>query len=160
MRSRLPAVLLGVATFAVAAPARATDATTAVVVVSAQFGSRTSLRVSTELLQFDVMAPGQPATAAVTFSAAARTRSGGDVVLSMEPARAIDGPGGAADVESSLSFVGEGDGTAGGAVAGATPTVAARWSGSGLRTGRLVFSLRSRAAGTYSVPMRFVLSTP
>ncbi len=160
MRSLLPAAILAVAALVVPASAGASGATSGVVVVSAQFGSRTSLRVSTELLQFDVVAPGQPATAAITFSAGARTRSGADVVLSVESVRATDGPGGAADVESSLAFEGEGEGTTSGVIAGPAPTVAARWSGSGLRTGRLVFSLRSRAPGSYTVPVRLVLSTP
>jgi len=146
--------------------ASASDRATVTVTVSAQFNSRTSLKVSTQLLQFDIAAPGQPATAVVDFSAGARTRSGNDVVLSVEPARGVEGPGGAADVESSLTFAGEGDATMAGHVgpagpAGpAGPSIAGRWTGSGLRTGRLVFSLRAGASGTYTVPMRFVLSTP
>lgn len=143
--------------------ASASDRATGTVTVLAQFNSRTSLKVSTQLLQFDVAAPGQPATAVVDFSAGARTRSGNDVVLSVEPARGVEGPGGAADVESSLTFAGEGDATMAGHVgpAGpAGPSIAGRWNGSGLRTGRLVFSLRAGASGTYTVPMRFVLSTP
>ena len=161
MRSlSLLAVLFASATAFAPARAAASDTATAVVVVSAQFGSRTSLRVSTQLLQFDVASPGQSATAAVDFSAGARTQSGGEVVLAVEPVRAVEGPGGAADVESSLSFAGEGDGTSAGTVGSITPTVAGRWSGSGLRPGRLVFSLRAGARGTYTVPVRFVLSTP
>ena len=159
MRSLLPAACLAIATL-MPAPAGAADGASGVVVVSAQFGSRMSLKVSTDLLQFDVIAAGQPATAAVSFSAAARTRSGADVVLSVEPVRAIEGPGGAADVESALVFEGEGEGTVAGVVACSAPTVAARWSGSGLRTGRLVFTLKSRAPGSYTLPVRFVLSTP
>lgn len=160
MRSLFPAAVFVAATLFAPAHAVASDTATGVVVVSANFGSRTSLRVSTELLQFDVSAPGQPATAAVTFSVGARTRTGAEVVLSVEPMRAIDGPGGAADVESSLSFAGEGVGTTAAHVSGTHPTIAGRWSGSGLRTGRLVFALRAGAAGTYTVPVRFVLSTP
>jgi hypothetical protein len=160
MRSLFPAVGLALATLVAATPAVASDAATGLVVVTAYFGSRTSLEVSTELLQFDVTAPGQPATAAVLFSAGARTQSGGEVVLSLEPARGIDGPGGAADVASSLSFQGEGEGTMSGHVAGAKPTMAGRWTGSGFRQGRLLFLLRAGAAGTYTVPVHFVLSTP
>ncbi len=112
------------------------------------------------MLRFDVITPGQAATAEVEFSAGARTPSGAEVVLSMEPERAIEGPGGAADVESSLSFSGEGEGTTAGIVGSGAPTIAGRWSGSGLRSGRLVFSLRAGATGTYTLPVRFVLSTP
>lgn len=138
----------------------ASDTATGVVVVSANFSSRTSLRVSTELLQFDVAAPGQPATALVEFSAAARTSSGAEVVLSVEPVRAIEGPGGAGDVESAVTFAGEGEGTTAGALATNSTAVAGRWIGSGRRTGRLVFSLRAGVSGTYAVPVRFVLSAP
>lgn len=136
----------------------ATGADTKSVVVTATFDSRTSLRVSSQLLQFDVV-DGE-AVAAIDFSAGARTRSGGEVVLTVEPARAAEGPGGAADVETSVTFAGEGDGTRSGALSSSSPAVAGRWNGSGLRTGRMVFSLRSAAPGSYSLPVRFVLSTP
>lgn len=156
----LPAVACLAAALLVPAPAVASEQAVGVVVVSAQFTSRTSLKVSSHVLQFDVTAPGQAATAAVEFSAGARTQSGGEVVLSVEPVRAIEGPGGAADVEASLSVGGEGEGLTGGMLASSGPTVAGRWIGSGLRTGRLVFSLRAGASGSYTVPVRFVLSTP
>ena len=81
-------------------------------------------------------------------------------MLSVEPVRSLDGPGGAADVESSVSLAGQGEGTLTGAVGFAGPTVAGRWVGSGLRTGRLVFSLRVAASGRYTLPVRFVLSAP
>lgn len=138
----------------------AADTANGTVVVNAQFSSRTSLRVSAELLQFEVATPNQPAIAAVDFSAGARTQAGAEVVLSVEPVRGVEGPGGAADVEASLSFSGEGDGTLGGVLAAGGPTVAGRWVGSGLRNGRLLFALRTAASGTYTVPMRFVLSAP
>lgn len=163
MRTRYLSVVP--ALFAVAfavAPARAAASDTAVgvVVVSAQFTSRTSLKVSSDVLQFNVADPHQIAVASVEFSAGARTRNGGEVVLSVEPARAIEGPGGAADVEASLSVAGDGEGLSGGVLASSGPTVAGRWIGSGLRTGRLVFSLRAGASGSYAMPLRFVLSTP
>jgi hypothetical protein len=47
-----------------------------------------------------------------------------------------------------------------GTLAGAGAVVAGRWVGSGLRTGRLVFSLRAASGGTYTLPLRFVLSAP
>ena len=140
--------------------ASASDRATGTVAVTAQFNSRTSLTVSTHRLQFDLAAPGQPATASVDFSAGARTRTGGDVVLSVEPETGVEGPGGAADVESSMTFTGEGDASLTGEVRPTGASIAGRWTGSGLRTGRLVFALRASASGTYTVPMRFVLSTP
>jgi hypothetical protein len=141
-------------------PVVAAEQASASIVVHARFHSRTSLRVSARLLQFEVPTESQAAIAAVDFSAGARTAADAEVVLSVEAARSIGGPGGAADVETSLSFSGEGDGTRSGSVGTDIPTVAGRWTGSGLRTGRLVFTLRAAAPGAYSVPLRFVLSTP
>ena len=71
---RSPRVLCLVA-FAVAlsTSAAAEDLARASVTVQAQFSARTSLTVSTELLQFDVTQAGGDATAAVEFSAGART---------------------------------------------------------------------------------------
>ena len=140
--------------------AAAQDVARASVTVNAQFSARTSLKVSSDLLQFDIIQPGETATAAVDFSAGARTASTSDIVLSIEPARAIDGPGGAADVETMLSVAGEGQGVMAGTLDAARGTVVGRWQGSGRRDGRLVFTLRANAAGHYSMPIRFVLSTP
>jgi hypothetical protein len=152
-------VCLAALILASVSPAVAAESSTGSVVVTAQFSSRTSLKVSSELLRFDVAAPDQAARAAVDFSAGARTHSGSEVMLSVEPARALQGPGGDADVDSSVSFVGEGDGTLG-STGLAGPTVAGRWAGSGLRTGRLLFSLRAAASGSYTLPLRFVLTAP
>jgi hypothetical protein len=127
--------------------------------VQAQFASRTSLNVSARVLQFDVTEAGV-ATVAIDFAAGARIASGGEVVLSVEPERAIAGPGGAADVETTLSFDGHGAGTLAGTLAPHAAAVAGRWTGSGLRTGRLVFALHTATPGHYTVPLRFVLSTP
>ncbi len=140
--------------------ALAAETASATVTVSAQFASRTSLTVSTERLRFDVARPDQPALAAVDFAAAARTQAGAEVVLSVEPVRPADGPGGAADVESSITFTGEGEGTLGGTIATSSATPAGRWIGSGAHNGRLLFSLRAAAPGTYTLAMRFVLSAP
>jgi hypothetical protein len=139
------------------AAASGSDAKT--VVVAATVASRMSLKVSTQLLQFEV-ADGGEAVAAIDFSAGARTQTGGEVVLTVEPMRATEGPGGAADVETSVTFAGEGEGTRSGSLIANAPAVAGRWNGSGLRTGRMVFALRSAAPGSYSLPVRFVLSTP
>ena len=145
---------------AAASTVSAADAATARVVVSVQFASRTSLKVSTDLLQFEVAGPNRPATASVDFTAGARTQAGAEVLLSIEQLRAVQGPGGASDLESSVSFVGEGDGTLAGALVATAPAVAGRWLGSGLRQGRLVFALRAGASGNYILPVRFVLSAP
>ena len=140
--------------------ASAEDTASRALAISAIVSTRTSLKVSADLLQFDVMSPGQPAIATVEFSAGTRTQSGAPVVLSVEPLSGLEGPGGAGDVETSLSFAGQGEGTLGGMLRGTGPTVAGQWMGSGMRHGRLVFALQAGASGTYTVPIRFVLSAP
>ena len=142
-----------------AGPARAQDVAYANVQVRLDVATRTSLKVSSEVLRFDVAQSGGTATAAIDFSAGARMSSGANVVLSVEPLRAVEGPGGAADVESSVSFAGSGPGLLAGALTGDTAIVG-QWHRSGLREGRVVFTLRANASGIYTLPVRFVLSTP
>jgi hypothetical protein len=129
---------------------RAAESATASVVVNVQFMTRTTLKVSAEVIRFDVTRPDQAVIAAVDFSAAARTQSGGEVVLTVESLQAIDG---------SISVRGESVGV-GGVLAPFHPVIAGRWIGSGSRAGRLEFSLCSSEPGTYAVPLRFVLSAP
>jgi hypothetical protein len=160
MRSLPLALAFGIFIAAAPSSVHAEDTDSKSLVVSAQFGSRTSLKVSTQVLRFEMDAATGMAVAAVDFSAAARTREGGEVMLSVEPLRAIKGPGGAADVETALSLEGQGDGTVRGQLAKVGPSVAARWIGSGFRTGRLLFSLHTSSPGTYTVPVKFVLTAP
>lgn len=136
------------------------ESSAASVTVTARFSTRMSLKVSTELLRFDVTGPGQAPEAIVEFSAAARTAQGGEVLLTVEPAAPLNGPGGASDVETALTFSGLGDGLGTGELLRSAPTVAGRWVGSGLRKGRLVFTLRASVAGVYSQSVRFVVSAP
>jgi hypothetical protein len=140
--------------------ASAADSSTTTVQVQVQLSSRTSLHVSSHLLQFDVSDPSRPPTAAVDFSAGARVPSASDVVLTVEPLHGVEGPGGAADVDAAVTFSGDGDGVRTGILESSMPTLAGRWHGSGLHQGRLVFTLHTNASGTYSVPVRFVLSMP
>lgn len=158
----LPAILASAALVSAAtvAPARASETATSTVVVNVQVASRTSLKVSSDVLQFDIAQPGVPATVAIDFSAGARVASAADVVLTVEALRSLDGPGGAADVEASMAFDGEGDGLLRGTLDVEVPAIAGRWQGSGLHQGRLLFTIRANSAGTYSLPVRFVLSTP
>lgn len=141
-----------------ASPANAQASTS--VGVAAEFGSRSSLRVSSQLLEFQIADPTLPATAVVDFAAGVRTAAGAPVVLSVEPLRAVDGPGGAADVEVALSFATQAEGAQAGPVNGTRPVPVARWTGGGFRQGRVLFQLRAAAPGSYVVPVRFVLSTP
>jgi hypothetical protein len=158
MRVR-PTALVVLAVIAIALPARASDEAIAKVAVGANVATRTSLHVSSELLTFDLAGPGASATAAVDFTAGARVPTGSVVMLTVEPLQAVSGPGGAADVETAVTFDGEGAGTLAGTL-NAAPAVAARWHGSGFRQGRLVFTLHAAADGHYTIPVRFVISTP
>jgi hypothetical protein len=153
-------VLVALVCAAAAPPVHGSDSANGAVVVTARFGARTSLTVSTRVLHFDVANPSEAVQAEVDFAAGARTSAGAEVVLSVEPEQAVSGPGGAADVETSITFAGEGEGTMAGTVDASSPAVAGRWTGSGRRTGRLIFSLRAGAAGSYTLPVRFILSTP
>ncbi len=152
MHVRLPAsVVAGL--LIVAAHATAAETTQSSLTVVATFSSRTTLQVSSDLLQFNVTDAETPATAAIDFLAAARTHAGDPVVLSIEP------PGPCVSI-STLTFAGEGEGTRSGTMAPDAPSIAGQWIGSGLRRGRLVFTLRADAAGAFNVPIRFVLSAP
>jgi hypothetical protein len=130
------------------------------IIVSVDVASRTSLKVSSELLHFDVSQRDGTATAAIDVVAGARMVAGSDLVLTIEPLRGLDGPGGAADAETTLGFEGDGQGLLAGRLVPAQSAVIGRWHGSGLHEGRIVFTLRATAAGAYSMPVRFVLSAP
>ena len=145
------AVVLGLA-----APSAADTTASATLVVNAQFSTRTSLKVSSQMLQFAVGAGDQSPSVAVDFSAAARTRAGGEVMLLIEPLGGTDDD---AEGGAEMTFAGEGQGTGRGALAVSGLTPVARWTGSGLRTGRLTFTLRG-SAGRYTVPVRFLLTAP
>ncbi len=154
------AVCALVTLLAVVVPVRIMAADDTTVTVSVHVASRTSLQVSTRLLQFVVDDPASAATASVDFTAAARVESGEGVVLSVEPLSSVEGPGGAADVDTEVTFSGEGGGTRDGRLSSSAVAIAASWQGSGQRTGRLVFTLHAAAAGVYTIPVRLVLSCP
>jgi hypothetical protein len=152
MHVRLPAsVVAGLLIVAVNATAAETARSS--VTVMATFSSRTTLQVSSDLLQFDVTQPQTPATASIDFLAAARTHAGDVVVLSIEPVVS-------SLFLSTLSFSGEGEGTRSGTVAADRLSIAGQWVGSGIRHGRLVFTLHADATGAFTVPIRLVLSAP
>jgi hypothetical protein len=128
--------------------------------VRATFEQRSAVRASTPVLQFNVVDPAEPALASVEFTASARTSSGAEVLLVLEPIGTVRGPGGAADVETRLALEGGTGGVLAGDVPSSSPLTAARWTGSGQRGGRLVFSLRASAPGQYSVPISLAVSVP
>ena len=84
MRCRFPACVVA-GLLIVAVNVSAAETACGSVTVVATFSSRTTLQVSSDLLQFDVISADTPATAAVDFLAAARTHAGGPVMLSIEP---------------------------------------------------------------------------
>ena len=149
--------LLGTAFFSLgtAHPLAAPDTATRTVTAQVQIAARSSLIVSSQVLRFSVLHPGQPAVATVDFVAGVRTQAGGEVVLTVETD--------ASDVlaaDARLTFSGEAEATLDGAVTMRGPSVAGRWIGSGRRTGRIAFALHGAARGTYQIPVRFVLSAP
>jgi hypothetical protein len=96
------------------------------------------------VLQFHVTEVDRPAEASIPFVAGARAHSESEVVVLIEPVSLAPGV--------TLSIVGGND-LVPGIVSADLPTPAARWVGSGLRTGRLQFQLRA-TPGTYVVPIR------
>jgi hypothetical protein len=155
MRLMFPACVVA-GLLIVAVNASAAETACGSVTVVATFSSRTTLQVSSDLLQFDVISADAPATASVDFLAAARTHAGGPVVLSIEPIGQSESP----VASASLSFTGDGHGLKSGTIAADSLTVAGEWSGSGVRRGRLMFALRSTTLGNHVVPVRFVLTAP
>ena len=153
MRGLLAGVVTGL--LIVSGTAAAAETACGSVTVVATFSSRTTLHVSSDDVLFNVTSADVPAVASIDFLAAARTRAGAPVVLSLEPFAEFD-----QHTDSSLSFNGQGDGTMSGTVRADAPTIGGQWVGSGVRHGRLVFVLRSTTLGSHVVPLRFVLSAP
>ena len=153
-------ILLIAALFCSAMPSQATtECAPASVKVTAQLSSRTSLRVSNDLLQFEVVYPTQPVIVSVGFAAGARTFPDGAVLLSFEMVEDIRELDGLHHGDATLTLMNEDGGTLAEVKAG-VPTTIRRWVGSGLRTGQLVFALRAETAGRYMVPIRVTLTAP
>ncbi len=135
-----------------------TTSASGTVAVHAQFDSHTSLRLSSSELRFEVVDPATPATATVDFTAAARTSRGGEVSLSVKRVGAVRRP-------ESSRFAGDltvdyaGENGAAGTLSEPGPQVVGRWIGSGVREGRISFTLRGAPEpGVYSVSVKFDLS--
>lgn len=125
----------------------------------------TLLRVSDHVLAIAPRPTGDegPVNAgAIEFLAAARTASDGEVVLTVEPLEPIASlSGGAGGTETTIAFEGTGDGARSGALRDAAPQTAARWVGSGRRTGRLTFTVRGPVSPQgATLPLRFLLTAP
>jgi len=150
---------------ALALPIHASDVASSIIVFQANVSASTALRVSSSLLQ---VGPRTGASAdpvvigTIDYRAAVRTRSGGEVVLTVEAG--VDLPtlaGSSAGGEATIDFEASGDGARGGVLRNAVPQVAGRWVGSGVRTGQMVFRLRGvTAIAGATVPVLFVISLP
>ena len=129
------------------------------VTVTAQFSSRTSLHVPTHSLQFDIVHPAEPAVASVMFTAGARTVADAPVLLLFEMTDEIRDIDGRLHGDTTVTLINRDDGMSA-ELTPRTPTIARRWIGSGLRTGYLMFALRTGTAGRYRVPIRVTLTAP
>jgi hypothetical protein len=154
---RLPAFALATVAILTIGPApmrlsASSDTTTKSIQAHVEVAARSSLIVTSELLQFHVTEPGQAATATVDYIAGIRTHAGAEVMLTVEAIRGID--------DTTVTFANVGEGGVQGTMLALRPVIAGRWIGSGRRTGRISFSLLAAAPGAYSMPVRFVLSAP
>ena len=129
----------------------APDTVTKTVDARATVSSRTSLKVSSDFLDFTLTDAERVAVATVDFVAGIRTHAGAEVLLTVEAVEVI---------EAAVTFSGDGAGTTQGTMVESRPIVAGRWVGSGRHTGRIVFELRAPVAGRYTLPVRFVLTAP
>jgi hypothetical protein len=144
----------------------ASDQSIALTRFQATIRTSTSLQVSNHMLVI-APRPGKDerplAAGSIEFRAAARTASDGEVILTVEPLAPIASisGGGAGESATTIAFEGSGDGAQSGALVDARPETAARWVGSGLRTGRLTFTVRGPVSPSGAVlPLRFLLAAP
>jgi hypothetical protein len=130
---------------------------TAALVVRADFRVRTSLTVSSSVLQFVPEGDGVGAAARVDVKASARVRQGADVILLVEPQwTSADAPPGRV-----VQFEGVGEGMQRGVLMPGGRAVAGHWSGSGVHSGTVTFRLLEPAAVPDGpLPIQFLLAAP
>lgn len=132
---------------------------TAALTMRAEFRSHTSLRVSSSEVHFDVAGTLDTSRTSIDFSAAARTHRGGEVVLTVEPVGTVQSPESGPSATLIVGY--EGEGGRSGTLSEGGPHVVGRWMESGLREGRILFTLQGATVpGVYSLSLKFVLSTP
>ena len=124
--------------------------------IRADLRSATALRVSSQVLVFDVTEEGESAVATVDYVASARAPQDAEVILNVEVLK-VGGPAGAADEGETLTVAEPGGRTS---LLLRGEAIAAHWVGGGTRAGHLVFTLRSAPAGRYVLPVRFLLLAP
>jgi hypothetical protein len=109
---------------------------------------RTALDLSTSVLRFQVTDAGQFAETSVTFAAAARTATNGEVVLVVRVPSDVP--------PATLTVVGGTEGVVLGMLASGDTTVVARWVGGGRRTGQVQFRFHA-TPGVHAIPVSFQL---
>ena len=124
------------------------------VTASATFAPRTSLQVSSNVLRFHVTDASIPAVATVDFMAGARTRHGGEVLLTVQLTDSGQLPTAG---DQTLTIAAGTEGTIAGPVAPDAAAIVARWISGGMRNGRVTFRLQA-APGNYDIPVRFLLN--
>ena len=134
-----------------------------VVTIHSTIGETSSLRVSRTYLEVhagQVPDNGAVDLGTIVMEAGARTRAGGEVLLTVEALFSVDGLAAWGPGLPSVEFVGEGDGMQGGTLS-ASPQVAGRWTGSGRHSGRLSFVLRgARTLRNARLPVRLAIVIP
>lgn len=132
------------------------------ITVRADVASRTTLRVSAEMVRFHVLNTAVPATASIDFAAGARTQAAGEVIFTIEPLGWTEAPDvdGTAAPQAGAGFGRRDEEIT--AVDVSTPgrKVARRWVGSGLRHGTVRLVFRATKPGYYEVHLRVFLSAP
>jgi hypothetical protein len=161
LRVRFIGLLLGSLLAMGQAPMPGRASASAVVGIQANFSSRTSLRVSSSHVQFEVADPLVSPTFVIDFTAAARTIRGGEVQLTVEPIGSVQTADRGGPAAPDLTVLYEGEAGNSGTLSQAGPHVVGRWIGSNARQGRVWFTLcGAQAAGVYTMAVKFVLSAP
>jgi hypothetical protein len=133
---------------------KASDLVKGSVTATAAIGRRAHVRASTEVLRFDVTSGSAAAIAEVTFHAAARAAATDELVVSVEQTADTAGPGGSSADAVRVEVEGDGPGALRGQLSRIEPVAASRWTGGGVRTGKVSFRLVAETPGIYAVPIR------
>jgi hypothetical protein len=116
--------------------------------VAVTLAPRLSLQQSARVLTFHVTG-SEPAEASLDLTAGVRLAAGAVVELVADLVQPVDG---------ALTIVDGFEGTIPTSLTRGTPTVVAKWTGNGLRTGRLTLRLHA-AHGVYEIPVTLQLRT-
>jgi hypothetical protein len=169
MAMRSPRRLVAVGAFlafSVSAAGVVAQGPLAVIQFNVNIMAATSVRVSSNVLTIDPRGAGIDESVVrqvIEFRAASRTSRDGEVVLTMEPLVPLDqlSGGGAAEGVTTVTYEVVGEGACTGTLRDDGPQPVGRWVGSGVRTGRIVFSVHGPVnPNGVTIPLRFVLTSP